>query len=145
MPSIIPSNGPGYSWSSFFGDLVGSASTLELCSQAAVRAAEVTAEKHGDTCPPCPAQPTSSSSLLDRLPAAIFAHDAHQHLYQLSLAFLSGIAFWVVWDILVLLKLAGRNFVADLQNKISSPTLVRFAGPRGQARLSVTGRHSSGD
>ena len=146
MPvSILPAGGSSYSWSSFFGELVGSASTLELCSQAAVRAAEVIAERHdADTpvCPPCNSALTGS--FLENFTAPLVHGDSH-HLYQLSLAFLAGIAFWVVLDVLVLLKLAWRNFVADLQNKIAMPSYGRPLGPRSQARLSVAGRHSSGE
>ena len=147
MPvSILPAGGSSYAWSTFFGDLVGSASTLELCSQAAVRAAEVIADRTDASCPVCPACPTfGDGSFLENLTSSVVLRGDPQFLYQLALAFLAGIVFWVVLDVLVLLKLAWRNFVAEMQDKLSLPSHSRHVATRGQARLSVTGRHSSGD
>lgn len=146
MPvSILPAGGSSYSWSSLFGDLVGSASTFELCSQAAIRTAEVIAERQEANCPPCAAgAPFGDGTFLDNV-TSLLGHSDQQLLYQLSMAFLAGIIFWVVLDLMVLFKLAWRNLVAEMQSRINLQTYGRSMAPRGQARLSVVGRHSSGE
>ena len=146
MPSLISNIDSLYTWSDLWRDLFASTSaatsTVELCSQAAIRAAE--------TLQATSALPVSSghagTDFLQLAAATLDADNDPRRIYQLSLAFLAGMFFWVFLDVLVLIKLAWRNFFNELEIRLS-PARARPVqlSSRGQARLSSYGHYSSGN
>lgn len=146
MPSLISNTAPFYSWTDLWRGLFASTSaatsTVELCSQAAIRAAE--------TIQATSSQPVSQgdakSDFLQLASRTLSLDHDPQRLYQLVLAFLAGMLFWVFLDVLVLIKLAWRNFFTEMETRLSPLRLrVPQAPSRGQARLSSYGHYSSGN
>ena len=95
MPSLISNIDSLYTWSDLWRDLFASTSaatsTVELCSHAAIRAAE--------TLQATSALPVSSghagTDFLQLAAATLDADNDPRRIYQLSLAFLAGMFFWV--------------------------------------------------